>query len=127
MNNPAAAVCPSCSKPIAVDYVRLGAAIRCPHCLKRTVPSVPVGGTLPLSDYALSYDDFCSLLEDSAWRTAIAPLLAEWFGATIESAGSDVWVIKAGVAIDRLWMHLQIQADKQRAITLYQRAMDLWR
>lgn len=128
MRTPTATVCQSCRKPITVDYARLGATVRCPHCLRLTVPEVPVGGTIPVCGYQLTYRDFMRLLEDHASRLAVEPLIANWFGFRVEQVDSDT-LVRAGndVPVDKLWLHLQIQSDIGRQFELYQVAMSLWR
>lgn len=113
---------------MTVEYARLGAAVECPHCLRLTVPEVPVGGTIPVCGYQLTYRDFMRLLEDHESRVAVAPLIADWFGFRVEQVDSDTLVqCGDGVPVDKLWLHLQIQSDSGRQYKLYQVAMPLCR
>jgi hypothetical protein len=128
MTTPTATVCQSCRYPITIEYARLGAAAWCPHCLRPTVPEVPVGGSFPPSGYQITYRDFCRLLEDHDSRLAVAPLISDWYGFQIERAGPNTLVRgKDGIPVDRLWLHLEIQADSGRQVELYQVAMSIWR
>lgn len=120
--------CQRCHGTIVVDYVLLGSAMRCPHCLHDTVPEVPIGGVIPLNGYALTFREFRQLLEPGAERLAIQPFITQWYGATIDSFQGRLAVLgRQGVPIDPLWLHLDIQNDPIRQQALYQVAMSLWR
>jgi hypothetical protein len=128
MQTTTAAICQSCRKPIQVEYARLGAAVRCPHCTELTVPIIPVGGTIPPSGTQITFRDFCYLLEYPTYRNAVEPLIAKWFGFKIAQSGQDVFVLgKDGIPVDKLWLHLSIQSDAAHRENLYQTAMSLWR
>lgn len=127
MPTPVTTACQRCHAAIVIEYVLLGSAMQCPHCLQVTVPAIPVGGIIPSSGYALTYRDFRQLIEPGADRAAVEPLLNEWYGATIGAIfGQTVMIGRDGVPIDPLWLHLEIQNNESRQQSLYQLAMTLW-
>ena len=130
MTPPTDTVCQRCRGPIAVEYARLGAACDCPHCGGRTVPVVPAGGAIHGDGEQLTYADFCRLVDDGGdeCRAAVEPLLRDWYGLRVDRAGAGPVLRRAGGgAVDKLWLHLAVQADAGRRGTLYQAAMTLWR
>jgi hypothetical protein len=130
MTTPTAAVCPNCRGPIAVEYARLGATCVCPHCRSLTVPVVPAGGAVHGDGDHLTYADFYRLVDggDDECRGAVEPLLWDWYGLRVDRAGAPAVLRRAdGAAVDKLWLHLAVQADAGRRGTLYRAAMTLWR
>lgn len=68
--------------------------------------------------YRVTFDDFCQLVSNKAWRPAIAPLLKAWFGREVSGREDPA---------DLRELHERIQADPEMQYELYQSAMDLWR
>lgn len=124
----AATCCPACGRALPVEYVRMGAAVRCPACFAWTVPQVPKRGHYPRTEDESSFEDFRRLIETESSRGAIAALLGKWFGYSVSAEGEDVRVWNAtGEAIDPLWLHLRIQGDAERRGEFYFTKMSLWR
>ncbi len=121
--------CPVCTTELPVPYVELGASRWCNHCLKAVVPAVPLGGSYPLSGSALSFSDFRQLIDESSSRAPASGLLTKWFRYSLSGEGRNVTCIlnDRGEAIDPLWLHLKIQADREMQGEIYNLAMSLWR
>ncbi len=116
--------CPECGHGSRGEYRRLGSDVVCAGCGKTTVPSLPVGGAIPMTGWELTFADFASLVSEPAYRSEIEPLLSAWFGYRVRGTGL---VTSQGEAVDLLSVHLQIQDDEQQQLALYQTAMSLWR
>ena len=127
MPTPIGTVCPRCRGALTTEYARLGVAIRCPLCFQRVVPDILIGREIPPTGYQISYRDFLRLIEDPICRPSIAPLIDDWFAFTIEQTADDVFIRHDVVAIDSLWLHLQIQSNPTQQRELYNAAMTLWR
>lgn len=120
--------CPECSSSLTIDYRRLGSIIQCPECLRDVDPRVPVGGTIPVHQWELTFRDFRRLVEDRSYRHAIAPLMKEWFDYRIIEDGLRTRILNVhSEPVDPLELHLRIQDDSQLRYELYQVAQSLWR
>jgi hypothetical protein len=128
MDQKASCQCQSCKIDIEVDYVLLGNPITCPGCLITTVPTIPNGGPIPVSGYHLTFTEFICLLADVSSNEQMSDYLKNNFGFSLQKI-NDNWMIinSQNEAIDRLWLHLKIQQDKNLASDLYNLAMSIWR
>jgi hypothetical protein len=120
--------CPECSKKLTIEYRRLGSITQCPACLRDVEPKVPVGGTIPVHQWELTFRDFRNLVEDPSYRRAIASRMKEWFDYRIVGDGMNTRIVDANSeAVDPLGLHLRIQDDSRFQYELYQVAQSLWR
>jgi hypothetical protein len=111
-----------------MEYRRLGCEVSCAACHVVAAARVPVGGSYPATQWELNFRDFLALTRDDASRRLLAPLLNAWFGFSLEQVGERVRILDAaGRAQDPLDVHLQIQDDSDKQLTIYQTAMSLWR
>ncbi len=120
--------CQSCGARIEIPYFLLGAAVTCWQCGERTIPQARAGARPANTGYEITFSDFHRLLADPEYRSAIAPLLREWFGYELEPVG-DAIRIRAGEGheVDELTLHQRIQTEESKQAALYRAAMTLWR
>lgn len=120
--------CQHCSVEIAADYTKTGMIVDCPKCGARTELNYAMGSTIPLTGWSVSFSSFAQLLDDSAYRERIAPMIEEWFNCEVQVTGDGVRLKKKdGAFLVREHVHEAIQADGKKQHQLYQAAMDLWR
>ena len=106
----------------------LGAAVTCRECGERTVPQAVAGARLSNTGYQITFSDFHRLLSDPEYRSAIAPLLREWYEYELEPLGDSVRILSGdGHEVDELTLHRRIQGDDPKQSSLYRAAMTLWR
>jgi hypothetical protein len=120
--------CPDCAHDSQIEYRRLGSATPCSACNAKTVPRVPVGGMYPATQWELRFQDFLMLVRDRDSREHVDPLVRAWFGYRIRETEGDIQIVDAEErALDLLAVHLAIQDDDAKQLSLYQVAMSLWR
>lgn len=120
--------CPACHQASRVEYRRLGSATLCLGCHRHTVPRVPVGGSYPITQWELKFQDFLRLLRDRASRQHVEPLLVSWFGYRLRGEGNETQIQDfTNQALDPLTVHLAIQDDPPKQLAFYRAAMSLWR
>jgi hypothetical protein len=111
-----------------VPYILLGATIVCHACGERAVAQAVAGTQYSNTGYELTFSDFHRLISDADYRSAIAPLLRQWFGYELESFGNSIRIRTGdGGEIDELTLHQRIQSDESKQLALYGAAMTLWR
>jgi hypothetical protein len=122
----APALCNHCGARTRIEYIRLGAPIRCTSCDREFVAAVPGGERYPVTQWHITYADFQQLVGERSYRTAIEPLLGAWFDLRIVDRINDVSLVTGeGTELDPLALHLRIQADPEKQYALYQCAMSL--
>jgi hypothetical protein len=120
--------CPNCSRPSEIEYRRLGSGILCSGCQTSTVPFVATGGSYPNTQWELNFHDFLMLVRDRDSREQVEPLLHAWFRYRLRGAGLETQILDSGSqSLDLLAVHLAIQDDSAKQLSLYQAAMSLWR
>jgi hypothetical protein len=68
------------------------------------------------------------LVRDHGSREHVEPLLRAWFGYQLCGAGTDTEIVDSrNRSLDLLTVHLAIQDDAAKQLSLYQKAMSLWR
>ena len=86
--------------------------------------------------YEVTFRDFQRLVSDPYCRPMVAPMLKEWFnydivelGPPTEKFGDPVTEIRDASAqvVDKLQLHLTIQADAEKQWSLYSTSQTLWR
>ena len=76
--------------------------------------------------YEISLKDFLDLC--SYHRKEIAPLLRDWFGYVMVTAGQNFLLLdENGAEVSPEAVHERIQADPDRQGSIYRVAMTLWR
>lgn len=121
-------ICQSCGSRIEIPYIMLGAAVTCHECGMRTVAQALPGSRPADTGYELTFADFHQLISYAGYRSAIAPLLREWFGCELEARGDSVGIrTRDGGDVDELTLHRKIQGDESKQSALYRAAMTLWR
>ena len=121
-------ICQSCGSRIVIPYFMLGAAVTCGECGRHTIPQAVAGARPSNTGYEITFSDFHRLLSDPEYRSAIAPLLREWFGYELEPPGDSIGLrAREGNEVDELALHQRIQGDEPKQAALYRAAMTLWR
>ena len=121
-------ICQFCGSMIDIPYFMLGATVTCGECGRHTLPQTVVGARPSNTGYEITFSDFHRLLYDPEYRSAIAPLLREWFGYELEPFGDSIRIrARESNEIDELALHQRIQGDEPKQATLYRAAMTLWR
>jgi hypothetical protein len=111
-----------------MEYRRLGSGVLCSGCQTSTVPLVPTGGSYPNTQWELNFRDFLMLVRDRESRDHVEPLLRAWFRYQLRGAGIETQIMDSrGQSLDLLAVHLAIQDDSAKQLSLYQTAMSLWR
>lgn len=119
-------LCVSCSAPLDVPYILLGASTRCGACGQVVVPKLV--GVLGTHGVETTFGAFVQLLTHDAYRERALPLLTSWF-PEVESLlqAGDRPAPGSAQEAELLRIHRAIQGDRTMQGALYNLAMGLWR
>ena len=120
--------CPDCAHTSRIEYRRLGSPAPCAGCHTETLAHVPAGAAYPNTQWELNFREFLMLVREPASRKSVQRLFHEWFGYQLRDVGNEIQIVDpADQSLDPLAVHLEIQDDSAKQLSLYRTAMSLWR
>jgi hypothetical protein len=120
--------CPYCNTENGLGYEWEGMNLPCAACLRPIELKYRLGQSIHSSAYAITFRDFCRLVNDKDTIQTAHPLLARLLDCTVVPfSGRFVLKQPDGALIPLEAAHLHSQSDPVNQRALYGLAMDLWR
>src|SRR5690349_15693844 len=78
--------CTECEAEMSAPNAWEGLSVACPRCAQVVLLQYRSGQSIPASGYAITFRDFCGLIDYDGWRQKAHPVLAELLDCTIDLA-----------------------------------------